>query len=99
MLKAAAGVYLITTETGAQYVGAAYGGEGFLGRWRAYTKTGHGGNKQLMVLLDEHPGAEAKFQFSILRTLPIGSREEDVIAAERTLKNQLGTRAHGLNSN
>ena len=99
MLKASAGIYLITTDTGTQYVGSAYGEQGFLGRWKTYVETKHGGNKQLKELVANQPDCVNGFQFSILRTLPIGTPAEEVIAAEGTVKKQLGTRAFGLNSN
>ena len=51
VLKNQKAIYLIVDcKTGKQYVGAAYGGDGLLGRWRDYIKTGHGGNKYLKEL-------------------------------------------------
>ncbi|CUH46543.1 hypothetical protein RUA4292_00709 [Ruegeria atlantica] len=38
---------MVCPETGEQYVGSAYGEDGFAGRWIAYANDGHGGNKLL----------------------------------------------------
>ena len=46
------GVYLMTDmSNGKMYVGSAYGTNMILGRWRAYVKTGHGGNVGLKTYL------------------------------------------------
>jgi hypothetical protein len=42
------GIYLITdSQNGRKYVGSAYGEEMLLTRWKSYSKTGHGNNKDL----------------------------------------------------
>ena len=47
-LRQSKGVYLLVDQKdGAQYVGSATGEHGFLGRWLAYAKDGHGGNVTL----------------------------------------------------
>lgn len=100
MLASVAGVYLILdTITGMQYVGSAYGKEGILGRWTTYTKTGHGGNQQLIALLKETPDRYNYFQYSILKILPTALVKEDVLKYETLYKQKLGTRAFGLNMN
>lgn len=100
MLGAVAGVYLILdTITGLQYIGSAYGKKGILGRWTNYTKTGHGGNQQLITLLDEFPDRYHHFQYSILKILPTALVKDDVLRYETLYKQKLGTRAFGLNSN
>jgi hypothetical protein len=100
MLGSVAGIYLIVdTSTGRQYVGSAYGEEGIIGRWKSYTRTGHGGNKQMKALLLERPDAKNDLQFSVLQTLPRTLTKNEVIAHEVRHKQKLGTRAHGLNSN
>jgi hypothetical protein len=44
-LSSVNGVYLIRhIMDGKLYVGSAYGKDGILGRWRAYARSGHGGN-------------------------------------------------------
>lgn len=61
-LESVLGVYLLVTDDGQQYVGSAYGADGFLGRWRQYAANGHGGNRKLMMLA---PGLR-DYQVSIL---------------------------------
>lgn len=100
LLRTVAGVYLILdTVTGMQYIGSAYGKEGILGRWTTYTKTGHGGNQQLVALLDEFPDRYKYFQYTILKILPTALVKDDVLKYETLYKQKLGTRAFGLNSN
>jgi hypothetical protein len=100
MLASVAAVYLILdTKTGNQYVGSAYGEGGLLGRWRAYAKAAHGGNKQLKELAAERSALAGDLQFAVLQTLPLASTPKEVIDHERRHKAKLGSRAHGLNSN
>ncbi|MEQ6289542.1 GIY-YIG nuclease family protein [Vogesella sp. GCM10023246] len=100
MLAAVAGVYLIVdSESGKQYVGSAYGKEGILGRWKNYAANGHGDNVQLQALLAADQRHAAHFQFSILRTLPRGMTDKEVIQVENLYKTKLGSRAFGLNAN
>lgn len=100
MLSAINGIYLILeTKTGMQYVGSSYGANGIIGRWTAYAKTKHGGNKRLVDLLEKKPGAHHDWQFSILQTLPMSMTKNEVIACEQLHKRKLGTRAYGLNDN
>ena len=100
MLAGAAGIYLITdTDGGEQYIGSAYGKHGILGRWRSYAETKHGGNTKLKNLLANHPGRHHAFLYSILKTLPKGMTQKEVIAVESVYKRKFGTRAFGLNSN
>lgn len=100
MLRAVAGVYLITDmKTGKQYVGSAYGKEGILGRWRTYVATGHGGNALLRRLVRGNLGYERNFRFTILRTLPTTLTDREVIQYERLYKSKLGSQAYGLNLN
>ncbi len=100
MLGGVAGVYLIVDATdGSQYVGSASGEEGILGRWIAYARTKHGGNKRLVQLLAQHPGRHTSFSFSILRTLSRSLTKKEVVAIENDFKRKLGSRAFGLNEN
>ena len=100
MLSNVYGVYLILdTTNGQQYVGSAYGKEGFWGRWSSYVQTKHGGNRILVELLNDDPLRYKKFQFSILNVLPNSSLREQVIQLEQITKEKLGTRVFGLNSN
>ena len=99
-LSSVAGVYLILdTVTGSQYVGSAYGKEGILGRWATYAKTHHGGNQQLIALLEQYPDRYNYFQYSILKILPTALVKDDVLKYETLYKQKLGTRVFGLNSN
>jgi hypothetical protein len=99
-LSSVAGVYLILdTISGNQYVGSAYGKDGILGRWATYAKTKHGGNKQLIALLEQFPDRYQYFQYSILKILPTALVKDDVLKYEALYKQKLGTRAFGLNSN
>ncbi len=63
-------VYLITDlNNGKQYVGSAYGENGMLlQRWRNYIKSGHGGNKELVDLVEKVglDYVKKNFQYSIL---------------------------------
>lgn len=96
------GVYLILDKlTGKQYIGSAYGHEGIWGRWTEYMNTnGTGNNKQLEELISEDSNYAIKnFQYTLLRALPKALTKDQVIAQEAFLKNCLGARAFGLNSN
>jgi hypothetical protein len=100
MLSAVAGVYLIVdSKTGKQYVGSAYGKDGILGRWKSYAASGHGGNVQLLNLLDQHTSYASHFTFSLLRTLPKSLTPKEVIDIENLYKTKLGSRKFGYNSN
>ncbi len=95
------GVYLITdTKTGRSYVGSAYGGDGIWQRWMAYAKTGHGGNKELRLLLSKKSKIYVdNFQYSILEVCDLNSSNDYIINRECYWKNVLLTREYGLNSN
>lgn len=100
MLRAVAGVYIIVDITnGKQYIGCAYGKEGLLGRFKAYSKNGHGGNVELKKLLEENPLHSHNFQYTILETLPLSWTEKEVRDREILYKKKLWTRKHGLNRN
>ncbi|MCC6789068.1 MAG: GIY-YIG nuclease family protein [Hyphomonadaceae bacterium] len=91
------GVYLLVCPvTGEQYVGAAFGGGGFLSRWRQYAANGHGGNRLLISRLQR---TQEAFQISILEVFGSTTTEADAFAAEARWKRSLGSRAHGLNAN
>ncbi|MFC1573766.1 GIY-YIG nuclease family protein [Candidatus Latescibacterota bacterium] len=96
-----AGVYLITDNaTGKLYVGSAYGGEGIWQRWNSYAKTGHGGNKELRVLLREKgKGYAENFQYSLLEVCDLSASEDYVIPRETYWKTVLRSREYGLNKN
>ena len=99
-LSSICAVYLIVDcESGMQYVGSAYGTDGLWGRWSQYVHTQHGGNKELIKLLDEYPTRHYQFQFSILQVLPKSASEKEVLDAEKLYKRKLMTKEHGLNDN
>lgn len=99
-LSAVAGVYLIlASTTGRQYVGSAYGAEGFWGRWGAYAATGHGGNVQLRQLMAKDSAYPEAFTYSILQIVPRTAAKAEVLTREQHYKEKLGSFATGLNSN
>ncbi len=88
------GIYYIhDTARNAGYVGSAYGQDNLLGRWRAYARTGHGGNKEL------RNSAPSDLRFSILQRTSPDMDATDVIALEASWKARLHTREFGLNRN
>jgi hypothetical protein len=67
ILRSTKGVYLLTCpRTKEQYVGSAYGENGFWGRWQDYAKNGHGGN---VALKSRDP---SDYQISILEVAGSG---------------------------
>ncbi len=92
------GIYCITdNKTGKLYVGSAYGKDGIWGRWSAYAKNRHGGNKKMVELLKNDPDAVCHFQYTILEILPGSSTADDAIEKENLWKNKLRSREHGYN--
>ena len=88
------GIYYIhDTARNAGYVGSAYGHDNLLGRWRAYARSGHGGNKEL------RNSAPSDLRFSILQRTSPDMDANDVIALEASWKARLHTREVGLNCN
>lgn len=93
-LMANAGIYrIVDMLSGEIYIGSAYGLEGLWGRWQAYAKTGHGGNK-LLKKRDPY-----NFQWSVVRTVSRTMSQHDVISIENFEKRKHGSRVHGLNDN
>lgn len=88
------GIYFVfDTARRAGYVGAAYGRENILGRWRNYAVAGNGGNKQLAASDPAH------LRFSLLQRTSPDMASDEVQRLEATWKQRLHTRAHGLNAN
>jgi len=89
------GVYYIWDGSdGKGYVGAAYGKQGFYGRWINYKKSGHGGNKLLKLRKPD------LFQFSILEWTSSDIEDTEIQSREALWKRRLHTRApYGLNEN
>jgi len=93
-LTASRGIYLLTCpRTNEQYVGAAHGGEGFLGRWLGYARSGHGGN---VGLKSRDP---SDYRVSILEVAGSAASVEDILAMEARWKAKLQSREMGLNRN
>lgn len=100
-LSSVSGVYLITDKlTGKLYVGSATGENVIWQRWSDYSVTGHGGNKELIELLNEK-GFEyaSNFQYSILEIADSHADTNLIIAREQYWKEVLCSRTHGYNSN
>ncbi len=87
------GVYLIMDRDGQRYVGAAYGEQNILGRWRSHVAADRG---ITVELADRDP---AGFKFSVLELVSPSAPADDVIALESSWKNRLHTREFGLNVN
>lgn len=85
--------YLFDTGSGTGYVGSACGKENLLGRWLAYAKTGHGGNRKLRGLKPEG------FVFSILERMSQDIPQDELNRRENEWKVRLHTREYGLNDN
>lgn len=99
-LSSVAGVYLILEKkSGYQYVGAAYGAKGVMGRWQDYVTNGHGGNKILRDLVKDDPEVFRNFQYSLLHVLPKSLSNDSALKYEKFYKEKLGSRAFGLNAN
>ena len=96
-------MYLITdTKNGKHYVGSATSESGMLlSRWRAYISSGHGGNKELITLVESKGFDYVKqyFQYSILENY--NSREDDkkILERESWWKEALKSREFGYNAN
>lgn len=100
MLSSVSGIYAILDRTsGKQYIGSAYGKGGIWSRWKNYAKSPSGGNILLTQILNKGSNRHKNFQFSILRVLEPSATKDEVIEQERLLKQKLGSRAFGLNSN
>ena len=94
VLSSVNGIYLLVCpETGKQYVGAAYGENGFWGRWESYMSTGHGGN----VGMKHHPFRD--YQVSVLEVASSSAGLEQIMEMESRWKEALLTREFGLNEN
>jgi hypothetical protein len=92
------GVYLLSDKSnGKMYVGAAYGEDMILGRWRSYVATGHGGNVGLKKLSFEH--IKQNFKYAILEIFKSTTDDQIVIERERWWKEVLQSRQFGYNEN
>ena len=102
-LKNQKAVYLITdTKTGKLYVGSATAENGMLlSRWASYITNGHGGNVELINLVESKGFDYIKnnFQYAILENY--NSRVDDsvILARESWWKETLKSRIFGYNAN
>lgn len=93
-LSSTRGIYLLTCpKTKEQYVGSATGSLGFIGRWRDYALTGHGGNVGLKAR------EASDYQISILETVGSNATESEILTLEVLWKDKLQSREMGLNRN
>ncbi len=93
-LRATSGVYLLACpKTREHYVGSAYGVDGFLGRWREYVSTNHGGNVGLKA---RDP---SNWIVSVLEVAGSAASDAEILAMEETWKLKLHSRDMGLNRN
>ncbi len=97
------GVYLITDKhNGKLYVGSATSDNGMLlQRWRNYVTNGHGGNKELVGLVNKQGFDYVKqnFQYSILENYNAKIDDHVVLKRESWWKETLQSRLFGYNSN
>ena len=98
-LSSVSGVYLIVdTTNGKQYVGSACGVGGIWQRWSAYANNGHGGNKELVLLLQRNGEEYAdNFQYSILEVSDLYTSQESALERESHWKKVLCSGAYGYN--
>ena len=96
-------VYLITdTHTGKLYVGSATSDKGMLlQRWSNYVNNGHGGNKELIKIVENNGFDYIKkyFQYSILENYNAKVDDEIILKRESWWKDILQTRKFGYNDN
>jgi len=96
------GVYLITDEkTGKGYVGSACGKDRIWQRWCDYAQDGHGGNNELIDLLNaEGLPYATNFRYSVIEVIDPQATEDQVRERESHWKNALMTRKpFGYNRN
>jgi hypothetical protein len=100
-LSSVSGVYVIVdSATGKQYVGSACGIEGIWQRWVTYAVSGHGGDKELIALLeDKGPDYSRNFQYSVLEVSDLNASSERITDREGHWKRVLCTREFGYNRN
>lgn len=96
-------VYLITDRNnGKLYVGSATSDNGMLlQRWSNYAANGHGGNKELVAIVNEKGFEYVKqnFQYSILENYNAKIDDKVVLKRESWWKDTLQSRRFGYNSN
>lgn len=96
-------IYLQTDKaTGKLYVGSATAQKGMLlARWSEYIKNGHGGNRDLIELVNQKGFAYIKknFQYTIIENFNSKVDDHYVLERESYWKEVLQTRKYGYNAN
>jgi hypothetical protein len=99
-LSSVNGIYIILDKkTGNQYIGSANGKNGIWQRWSDYAKNYHGGNTELIKLIEKDNKYYKNFKYSVLQTLPSNISKKEIGKIETIYKEKLGTKVHGLNNN
>ncbi len=94
VLSSSKGVYLLTCpRTKEQYVGSAYGEQGFWHRWMEYVANNHGGN---VGLKSRDP---SDYKVSILEVAGSAATMADILKMEALWKLKLQSQEMGLNRN
>ena len=95
-------MYLITDKSnGKLYVGSATAQTGmFLQRWNDYIASGHGGNKDLINLVNREGIEYVKqnFQYSILENYNAKTDDNYIFSRERWWMRALQSKTHGYNN-
>lgn len=79
------GVYVVTDKyNGKKYIGSAYGDSGIWSRWSCYMLTGHGGNDELVELIEKegHEYASNNFILSLIEYRPMKTDDKVIIERE-----------------
>lgn len=96
-------VYLLTDiSNGKMYIGSATSDRGMLlQRWRSYIENGHGGNKDLLELVNSKGFNYIKtnFYYSILENYNAKIFDDDILERESWWKTVLQTKKYGYNKN
>lgn len=96
-------VYLITDRSnGKLYVGSATSDSGMLlQRWANYIDSGHGGNKELIELVNKEgiDYIKRNFQYSILENYNARVDDSVILERESWWKETLQSRKFGYNAN
>ncbi len=95
-------IYAITdTLTGKIYIGSTYNCNGVWGRWSSYVATnGHGGDVELIKLLQDNPAQSDFFVFTILESFfNCNGTEQFILDRETYWKKVFCTRVFGHNKN
>jgi hypothetical protein len=78
------GVYVVMDKSnGKKYIGSAYGDSGIWSRWNCYTRTGHGGNAELIQLIKKEGLSYAKDNFRLSLLEYRSMKVDDKVIIER----------------